>query len=448
MDWIQIGIVAAKIGFAVAFVMSIVPILIWGERKWSAYIQDRPGPNRAQIAGIRAGGLVHVLTDVVKLFMKEDVQPTAAMKAYWWVAPLIPMIVGLMTFTVVPWSSDFAIPAHSFGDWPAADLTIPMQVARINAGMLFILAFSSLSVYGIMLAGWGSNNKFSMLGGLRASAQMISYELAMGLSVVVMFLVYGTVRLDEIAQQQAGSIFNWGIFAPTGFIVGLIAFLIYWTSVLAETNRLPFDLPEGEAEIVAGYHTEYSSMRFALFFMAEYAHMIVGSTLTVTLFFGSYNIPFLRPETLQANIDGVLIALGCLGIPVNLFFAWLAWKRRRRVFYLSIRPDDPRQKEPKFWVAVWTMAALASAGLAVLGISRWVGMHLLAAETAVLLLHIGMLLVKVMFFCYVFVWIRWTLPRFRYDQLMNLGWRMMVPVAIANVLLAGIWVIIRETFLA
>jgi NADH-quinone oxidoreductase subunit H len=327
------------------------------------------------------------------------------------------------------------------------DWVIPLQVANINAGVLYVLAVTSLGVYGIMLAGWSSNNKYSLLGGLRSSSQMISYELAMGLSIVVMFLVFGTVRLEEMVQAQAGPIWNWGVFSGFGLVGGL-AFLLFWTAVFAETNRMPFDLPEGEAELVAGYHTEYSSLRFALFFMAEYANMVVASAVTATLFFGGYEIPFLTGDAIRLHTDTILLVLGAGGALVLPLFAILAWKRRNRPFYQALPADDIRHREPRFWVAVWSLAALAHLGLVGLGLSGVVGATDLGPELVAFVLHLTMLTIKVLFGCWIFIWVRWTLPRFRYDQLMNLGWKVMLPVAIVNVLLAGIWVIIRETWLA
>jgi len=432
---IQVLVALLKCAFALAFVMNIVPILIWGERKFSAFIQDRPGPNRAHVMGIRAVGLVHTLNDVVKLIMKEDVVPGHVEKGYWFVAPIIAMSVSLITFAVIPWGDSLRI---------TDDLTVNLQVASINGGMLYILAATSLGVYGIMLAGWASNNKFSLLGGLRSSAQMVSYELAMGLSVAVMFLMYGTPRLEEIVSQQSGSILNWGIFSGPLGLVGILAFILFWTSVFAETNRLPFDMPEGEAELVAGYHLEYSSLRFALFFMAEYAAMIVGSAVTATLFFGGYSVPFLTGEAIRQNADLIVMILGAggaLSLPVA---AVLAWRRRNIRFYQALPPGDARLKEPKFWAVVWLGAAAAHAGLAALG-----GMHLVSSvaigpEIVAFLLQLTSLAVKVLLGTFFMIWIRWTLPRFRYDQVMNLGWRYMLPLALANVLVAGLWIALTQ----
>lgn len=431
----------AKCVFALAFVMNIVPILIWAERKGAAYIQDRPGPNRADIMGIRAAGLVHTLNDVVKLVLKEDIVPAHVYKPFWVAAPIISMTVALMTFAVVPFGDELVL---------SDTVRVPLQVAQLNAGVLYILAITSLGVYGIMLAGWASNNKFSLLGGLRASAQMVSYELAMGFALVVMFMAYGTTDLGAIAEAQAGPIWRWGVFlgfptpdqwAVLPIPVGLIAFVLLWVSVFAETNRLPFDMPEAEAELVAGYHTEYSSLRFALFFMAEYANMIVGSAVTATLFFGGYNLPFLSPDAIRANGGLVLLAAGLGGAALLVVFAVWALRRRAAPFYQVLKPGDPRLKEPVFWAAVWLSLAVVHLGIAGLGASGLVGPGTLAVEIVALVIHVSVLGAKVLFGCWVMIWVRWTLPRFRYDQVMHLGWRIMLPISVANVILTGIWLV-------
>jgi len=433
---IELVVILVKCVFAVAFVMQIVPLLIWGERKLSAYTQDRTGPNRAHILGVRAGGLVHTLVDVVKLITKEDIRPTHVSRFYWVIAPVVSMTVALCTFVVVPWGDYIQI----------GERVIQMQVADINGGVLYILAVTSLGVYGIMLAGWSSNNKYSLLGGLRASAQMVSYELAMGLSLVVMFMCYGSVQLDAIAVAQAGPIWNWGVFQV--FPLGVLAFIIFWVAVFAETNRTPFDMPEAEAELVAGYHTEYSSLRFALFFMAEYANMIVGSAVTATIFFGGYNFPFADGATIREHADLFLIAIGFGAVPILLFFASVAWKRRNRLFYKQLAPDDIRHREPRVFVAIWLAAAGLQAAVGVLGLSGVVGASALGPELIAFLVQLNMLVVKVLIGCWIMLQVRWTVPRFRYDQLMGLGWRYLLPLSVANVFLAGVWLLARQAIIA
>lgn len=435
-DAVPYLIVLAKCVFAVAFVMNIVPLLIWAERKGSAYIQDRPGPNRADILGIRAGGLVHTLVDVVKLIMKEDILPSHVNWFYWFIAPVIAMSVALSTFVVVPFGDTF--------------LGVDLRVSALDGGLLYVLAMTSLGVYGIMLAGWASNNKFSLLGGLRASSQMVSYELAMGLSAAVIFLGAGSVSLQEIVGQQAGGLWNWNVVSVPGFI----AFVLFWTAAFAETNRTPFDLPEGEAELVAGYHTEYSSLRFALFFMAEYANMIVAASVTTTLFFGGYNvgIPGLDGEGIRKHADLLVAGAGFLAIPAFLFFAFVAWKRQSRPFYKALPADDARHREPKFFMALWVGAAVAHAGLGVVGLlglpsQLAIGDVVIGPDLVAFVVQLTAFSLKVLFGCWFFIWVRWTIVRFRYDQLMNLGWKRMLPLALANLFLAAIWVIIKESYL-
>jgi NADH-quinone oxidoreductase subunit H len=336
-------------------------------------------------------------------------------------APVIAMSVALVTFIVVPFGDQLRIPV---GD--GATFDVMLKVSDIDAGLLFVLAMTSIGVYGVMLAGWASNNKFSLLGGLRASAQMVSYELAMGLSAVVVFLIAGSVSLSDIAESQSGAIWNWTVFTPVGFL----AFVLFWTSAFAETNRTPFDLPEGEAELVAGYHTEYSSLRFALFFMAEYANMIVASAVTATLFFGGYNVPFLTGETIRANADLLVTLAGFGAVPAFVLFAYIAYNRRRRPFYAALRADDIRHREPLFFTAVWSGAAVAHAGLGVLGLTGVLGGTILGPEVVAFVFQLTALTVKVLFGCWFFIWVRWTVPRFRYDQLMNLGWKVLIPLSL------------------
>lgn len=442
----SIWIILAKCVFALILVVQIVPLLIWAERKGAAFIQDRPGPNRAAIAGIRAGGIVHSLSDVLKLIFKEDIAPSHVNKRFWGMAPIISMTVALSTFVIIPWGDHIQI----------GDFVVNMQVSQLDGGMLYLLAITSIGVYGIMLAGWASNNKFSLLGGLRSSAQMVSYELAMGFSLVVLFMIFGTVALQTahieagevvhrgIVAQQEGAIWNWGVFRGWG--TGAVAFVIFWIAVFAETNRLPFDLPEAEAELVSGYHTEYSSLRFALFFMAEYSNMIVASAATATLFWGGYHIPFVTGDMIRENTSLVLMGLGFGGAGVFLFFAMIAMKRKKGRFYANLPSGDPRLKEPTFWMFVWLLMVGAHAGLGVLGLSGALDGSEVGGEVLTTALHVGALVAKILIGCWIMILVRWTLPRFRYDQLMNLGWRRLLPYSLANVFAAGIVMVIANQF--
>jgi len=335
----SVFVIATVIKMIIVFTVLMVGValLTLAERKISAWIQDRHGPNR-----VGWHGLLQPAADGLKNIMKEETYPDAAYKPLFILAPALAFIPAMMTFAVIPFASPL----------PTGAGLIEMVVAPLPIGFLYILAITSLGVYGIVLAGWASNNKYSLLGGLRSSAQMVSYEIAMGLSTIAVLLVAGNVALNDIIWQQATTV--WNFFGLT------IAFIIFLIAAFAETNRLPFDLPEAESELIAGYHTEYSAMKFSLFFIAEYSNMVTASALLVTLFFGGWDIPF----TLWDN------------------------------------------------QAPWSILKTVLTGLLFAG--------------------------KVLFFLFFYMWIRWTLPRFRYDQLMSLGWRVLLPVALLYiVVIAG-----------
>jgi len=333
---------AIKVFVVFNLIMVGVALLTLFERRVCAWMQDRLGPNR-----VGPQGLLQPAADGLKNFLKEETSPAMADKALFTLAPIVSFVPALLTFGVIP----FAAPLPT--QWGL----VPMVVADLPVGFLYILAISSLGVYGIVLAGWASNNKYALLGGLRASAQMISYEIALGMSTVAVLLLAGNVTLSQVvAQQQRG----------LPFVIPLtIAFVIFFISAFAETNRLPFDLPEAEGELIAGYHTEYSAMKFSMFYIAEYSNMVTASALMATLFFGGWDIPF------------------------------TSWDST----------GDPS--------VLKTLLTLAAFGA------------------------------KTFFFLFTFVWVRWTLPRFRYDQLMALGWKVLLPLALLyiTVVAVAIWFI-------
>jgi NADH-quinone oxidoreductase subunit H len=325
----------AKIVVVLAVMLGAAAYTVLLERKLAAAIQNRIGPNR-----VGWKGLLQPLADVLKLLRKEDIVPRQANKFIHDLAPMISIGVALTTFAVIPFGDHIVL----FGQ------DIKLQIASVNIGILYILALTSLGVYGVTLSGWSSNSKYSLLGGLRSSAQMISYELSMGVSIIGVVMIAGSLQLDKIVEAQSG--WHWNILLqPVGFITFVV-------SAFAETNRLPFDLPEAEPELVGGYHTEYSGLKFGMFFLAEYANMLTASAIITTLYFGGWQVPFVHQ------------------------------------FGLS-----------DFWVSV----------VQVLGFC-----------------------VKIVLLILFFIIIRWTIPRFRYDQLMNLGWKVMLPLALANLLATGI----------
>jgi NADH-quinone oxidoreductase subunit H len=339
-----------KIAFCIGFfVLGLVPLLVIIERRLSAWMQGRLGPNRVdlpflgRLGGILPSGLGHPLADAIKLLFKEQTMPEGADKFLFIMGPLIVLVPPALGLVVIP-----------FGNYIGDE---PLQVANLNVGILFTLSVLSVAVYGLAFGGWASNNKYSLLGGLRASAQLISYELALGLSIIAAIMLSGTVDPRKMVDQQAQGLQYWNIFGGGDWRLapfGILSFILFFVSALAENNRLPFDLPECEAELVGGYHTEYSGMKFSMFMMGEYVGMILMSSLMVTFFLGGWSLP------------GIL---------------------------------DPKDHRPL-------------AGI----------------------LSVAIFVTKIMVLLVLYVVIRWTLPRFKYNQLMNLGWKRLVPLALANVL--------------
>lgn len=330
IDLISIIIIIVKVAVIFVGLLTAVAYTTYFERRVVAFIQSRVGPNR-----VGPAGLLQPLADAIKLLFKEEFIPAKSNKFLFSIAPMLSFIPACMSIAVIPIGDAVTI----------AGRKIDLIISDLNVGILYIFALSSLAVYGIVLAGWSSNSKYSLLGGLRSSAQMISYEIGLGLSVVGVIMISGTFSLADIVRFQSGSILNWYIFKQP------LAFFLFFISAMAETNRLPFDLPEAESELVAGYHTEYSGMRFGLFYLAEYAGMITISALAASLFLGGWNGPLLPP-------------------------------------------------------VLW-------------------------------------FLIKVVFFLFIYVWVRGTLPRFRYDQLMRFGWLVIIPLCLANILVTGLWMHFR-----
>lgn len=324
--------------FAITMVMAMYST--WAERKVAAFLQDRVGPNRAGW-----GGLLQPLADGMKLFAKEEFEPDTKNRFLFFVGPAVAMSTALMTSAVIPWGDKLEI----FGR------TVYLQATDLDASLLYIFAILSVGVYGIMIGGWASNNKFSLMGAVRAASQMVSYEVAMGLSVIALIMMTGSLSLKEISMQQAGM--NWNVFyQPVGFLIFLIC-------AFAETNRTPFDLAECESELIGGYHTEYSSMKMGFYLFAEYANMFISSTIIAVLYFGGYNYPGMQWMTENVGVNAANI------------------------------------------------------------------------------LGIGVLFIKICFFIFFYMWVRWTIPRFRYDQLMNLGWKILIPLSIINIVITGICIL-------
>jgi NADH-quinone oxidoreductase subunit H len=392
MNFLLLSLIKALV---VAFVLlTTLAYLQWVERKVIAHIQVRLGPSR-----VGPHGLLQPLADVIKLITKEDLIPPHVNKFFYLAAPFLAVTMALLSISVIPFGSEVEILGQT--TW--------MQLTDLNIGVLFILAVSSMGVYGIVLAGWASNNKYSLLGGLRSSAQMISYELPMSLAIAAPLLIANTLSLRELVERQAGFAFGflprWSIFQ--GPWPQIISFFIFLIASFAETNRVPFDLPEAENELVAGFHTEYSSMKFAAFFMAEYANMITVTALTTILFLGGWQPPF--PASLGSGY-----------VPTVIFVLAGAI-----ALYHGLSPARPMDR---FTLPVF---ALILFGLAAL---------FLVPAAQQILLPLFWFAAKTGFLLFVFIWIRGTLPRFRYDQLMAFAWKFLFPVAILNLLVTGLLV--------
>jgi NADH-quinone oxidoreductase subunit H len=410
--------------------LNLVPVMIWMERKGAAYVQDRVGPNRAHVFGIRLAGMIHNVADAIKLLTKEDVIPGRVSKPYYLAAPFIAMAVALLTYAVIPFAD--TIPTGVVGD-----RAIPMQAADLNVGVLYILAVSSLAVYAVVLAGWASNNKYGLLGGLRSSAQMISYEVSIGLSIIGVVMAFGSVRLNDIVCGQggllAGAVPKWGI------LIQPLGFILYVTCAFAETNRNPFDLPEGESEIVAGYHIAYSSMKFALFFMAEYCNILVQAAIIASLFLGGWQIPWLPTAELRSHI-GTVVPVVCGGSAAGLLVLALLFQRYHTTNRYAW--PDARKREGAVLSAFSLAGSAILAALCTVTVFVWspAGSEAAAAVLAAVI-QFGVFLAKTLLVAWCFVWVRWTLPRFRYDQLMRLGWQVLLPLSLVNVLVTGLFIL-------
>ena len=354
---LELTITLAKIFFIIGLTVGFfAPVLTWVERKQSAIMQDRIGANRADIMGFTALGLFHAIADAIKMFTKEDFIPQGANRFLHTLSPIIALIPAILTFAVVPFGGQYEL-------WGTK---INLVISDLDVGLLFVFAIASIATYGYVIAGWASNNNWSLLGSMRTASQMISYEVTMGLTIVGVLMVYGTLKLTEIGAAQEDFL-NWGFFLqPVGFFMFLAA-------SIAENKRIPFDAPEAESELVAGYFTEYSGLKFGMFFMAEFIEMVTIGAIVTILFFGAWHIPFLSSTTLLSWLD----------------FLGTNW-----------------------------------------------------ATLALMLIHIGVFFAKVIFFIWFQMTIRWTLPRFRYDQIMKLGWKILLPLSLANILITGLVILI------
>lgn len=350
---VDLAITLAKVFFILAVTVGFfAPVLTWVERKQSAIMQDRIGANRADIMGFTALGLFHIIADAAKMFFKEDFIPDGANKVLHTLSPVIALVPALLTFAVIPFGGQYNL----FGK------EVNLVISDLDVGLLFVFAIASLATYGYVVAGWSSNNNWSLLGSMRTASQMVSYEVVMGLTIIGVLMVYGSMQLTQIGAAQE-NFWHWGFFLqPLGFFM-------FMTASIAENKRIPFDNPEAESELVAGYFTEYSGLKFGMFFMAEFIEIVTIAAIVTILFFGAWHIPFVTTATLLSIFD----FLGTTGSNLVLMF-----------------------------------------------------------------IHVGVFFTKVLIFIFIQMTIRWTLPRFRYDQIMKLGWKILLPLSLANIVVTGV----------
>lgn len=423
MDFVSVIIIIVNILLAVKLAVGTTPILVWWERRVAGFIQGRTGPNRCNIAGIRLGGLIQSIADMLKLVFKEDFTPGhIKYKFFFTIAPAIVFFCSLLTFAVVPFADNLIIDGVSH----------MMQAIPMHLGILWFFAYAGLATYGIILGGYSSNNKYGLLSSIRTTAQVISYEASMALAIISLILSYGSIHLNDMVAAQGELLF--GFIPSWGIIIQPLAALIFIVCAFAEANRTPFDLAEGESEIVAGYHTEYSAMRFGLFQVAEFAAMGASSAFIVTLFLGGYHIPWMDTATLKANIDNVLMVLILLVPVMTLLF--IGWMQKNNTWD---NPNDPRAKETGILTKVFLGLGLivtVSLGYVFFG-----GLSENGVNIATAVIQVSTFMLKFFFMCFVFIWVRWTLLRFRYDQLQMLGWKVLLPLALLNIFITALVVV-------
>ncbi len=426
MTTAQILVTLGSIVLAALLALLMIPVLVWLERRVCGLIQDRPGPNRTNVFGFRLGGVVQSFADVVKLVTKEEYIPGHIRYGRWifLLAPMITFASALLAFMVIP-----------FADTVQVDgVALRIQGLPVSYGILWYLAIGSVGILGMVFGGWLSHNKYSLLGALRAAAQMISYELALGLGVISMILTYDTIDFNAMVQWQSGTF--WSVIPAWGLFIQPFAAVIITVALFVETNRAPFSVAEGESEIVAGFFTEYTAMKFAMYFMGEYVAMNTASAVIVTMFLGGYQLPWIGTGTLLAHfrpVAGVLLLL----VPVVMAL-FILWMRRNNRVRPTLSTDGGRGRETRILTV-----ALIGTTLLIEAVLLWLLLEpagSIGASVAVPLLQIVIFVVKLMLVNLFIILIRWTLPRFRYDQVQVLGWRYLLPAALANLFVTSILV--------
>jgi len=423
------AILIAILSFVLGALLALltIPVLVWLERRVASLIQDRLGPNRTNVFGFRFGGVVQSFADVVKLLLKEEYYPSHIKTGKWlfMLAPVITFAVALLAFMAIP----FADTLHIDGE------ALRVQALPIDYGVLWYLAIGAIGVLGVIFGGWLSHNKYALLGSARAGSMVISYELPLGLSILAFIITYNTVDFNAMVQWQSGTFFA---FLPAwGILVQPIASIVLIVSLFAETNRNPFTVAEGESEIVAGFMTEHTAMKFAMYFMGEYIAMNTASAVIITVIFGGYQIPWVSTEMMLQNFSVFAMVL-MISVPVIVGLL-IKWMRKNNTVRPTVSTDSGRNFETKvLTIALLGMTALIEVILLYLA---FFAESTLANSITVMLFQIVVFVVKLMMFNIFFILIRWTVPRFRYDQVQHLGWYYLLPLSLLNLFITALVVV-------
>jgi NADH-quinone oxidoreductase subunit H len=422
---ILVAVLSLIVGALLALLM--IPVLVWLERRGAGLVQDRLGPNRTNVFGFRLGGVVQSFADVVKLVLKEEYYPAHISKNRWlfMLAPMITFAAALLAFMVIPFADNILIDGES----------LRIQPLPVDYGVLWFMAIGSVGVIGIFMGGWLSHNKYSLLGAARAGSMMIGYELALGLSIVAFVATYNTIDFNAMVQWQSGTVL--GFLPAWGIIVQPLGAIILIVALFAETNRNPFSVSEGESELVAGYMTEYTAMKFAMYFMGEYVAMNTASAVIITMVFGGYQLPWVSTQTLLEHFSwfawGIMIVM-----PIIVYFV-IQWMKKNNRVRPTVISDGSREFETK--VLTWAMIGMTVLVEAILLYLSLAPDAVLGTAIAVTLLQIVIFVVKLMLFNLFFILVRWTLPRFRYDQVQHLGWYYLLPLSLLNLFITALVVV-------
>ncbi len=427
MSTATIVVAVFSLVLAALLALLMIPVLVWLERRVAGLVQDRLGPNRTNVGGFRLGGVVQSFADVIKLVLKGEYYPSHIKMGRWlfMLAPAITFAMALLAFMVIPFADNIVVDGES----------LRIQALPIESGILWYMAIGAVGIIGIVFGGWLSHNKYSLIGAVRAGAQMIGYELPLGLSVIAIVLTYNTIDFNVMVQWQSGTVL--GFLPAWGIIVQPLAAVIFIITLFVETNRAPFSVAEGESEIVAGYMTEYTAMKFAMYFMGEYVAMNTASAVIITMFFGGYQLPWVSTQFLLEHFSIFALVMMPL-IPLVVYFV-IKWMRKNNRVRETVSTDGGRLFETKvLTIALIAMTVIIELILVYLALQP-VGAF--STSIAVTLFQVVIFVVKLMVFNLFFILVRWTLPRFRYDQVQKMGWHYLLPLSLLNIFITALIVV-------